>query len=101
MKISLGSLTHILHDCLGSRKRCARWVPHNLSDEQKQGRADWYTHVLRKFDGGRSPQVWVIVTVDETCAYPYDPEIKQQSEVWVFPDKNPPIQKKTEVLPNK
>ena len=26
MKISSGSLTCILHDCLGVRKRCARWV---------------------------------------------------------------------------
>ena len=34
MKISSGSLTCILHDCLGVRKRCARWVPHNPSEEQ-------------------------------------------------------------------
>ena len=40
MKISSGSLTRILHDCLGARKRCAHWVPHNLSEEQKQGRVD-------------------------------------------------------------
>ena len=39
MKISLGSLTRILDDCLGARKR-ARSVPHNLSEEQKQGRVD-------------------------------------------------------------
>ena len=25
MKISSGSLTPILHDCLGVKKRCARW----------------------------------------------------------------------------
>ena len=36
MKISSGYLTRILHDCLSVRKRCARWVPHNLSEEQKQ-----------------------------------------------------------------
>ena len=35
MKISSGSLTRILHDCLSVRKRCACWVPHNLSEEQK------------------------------------------------------------------
>ena len=38
IKISSGSLTRILQDCLGVRKRCARWVPHNLSEEQKRGR---------------------------------------------------------------
>ena len=39
MKTSLGSLTRILHDCLGERKH-ACWVPHNLSEEQKRGRVD-------------------------------------------------------------
>ena len=48
MKISLGSLICILHDCLGVRKRCARSVPHNLSEEQKRGRVDQCTHMLRK-----------------------------------------------------
>ena len=51
-KISSGSLTRILHDCLGLRTRCARWVPHILSEEQKQGRVGLCTHMLRKFDGG-------------------------------------------------
>ena len=36
MKISSGSLTRILHNCLGVRKRCTRWVPHKLSEEQKR-----------------------------------------------------------------
>ena len=91
MKISSGSLTRILHDCLGERKRCARWVPHNLSEEQKRGSVDWCIHILRKIDAGRSPRVWVIVTGDETWVCQYDPETKQQSAVWVFPDENPPV----------
>ena len=56
MKISPESLTRILHDCFGVRKRCACWVPHILSEEQKRVRMDWCTHMLRKFDGGRSPR---------------------------------------------
>ena len=43
MKISWESLTCILRDCLGIRKCCARWVPHNLNEEQKRGRVDWCT----------------------------------------------------------
>ena len=54
MKISSGSLTRSLHDCLGVRKRCALRVPHNMSEEQKWGRVDWCTHMLRKLDGGSS-----------------------------------------------
>ena len=88
MKISSGSLTRILHDSFGIRKR-TRWVPHNLSEGQRQGRVDWCTHMLRNFDRGRSPRVWGIVTGDETWVYQYDPEMKQQSAVLVFPDENP------------
>ena len=73
MKISSGSLTRILHVCLGVRKRCVRWVPHNLSEEQKRGKVDWYTHMLRQFDGGRSPRVCDIVTGDETWVYQTTP----------------------------
>ena len=91
MKISSGSLTRILHDCLGVSKRCARWVPHNLSEEQKRGRVDWCTHMLINFDRGRSPRAWDILTGDKTWVYQYDPETKQQSVVWVFPDENPPV----------
>ena len=91
MKISSGSLTRILHDCLGVRKRCARWVPHNLSEEQKRGRLDWRTHMLRKFYGGGFPRVWDIVTGDETWVCQYDPDTKQQSVVWVFTDENPQV----------
>ena len=91
MKISSGSLTRILHDCLSGRKRCTCWVPNNLSEEQKRGRVDWCTRMLRKFDGGRFPRVWDIVRGDETWVYQYDPETKQQSAVWVFPDENPPV----------
>ena len=38
MKISSGNLTCILRDCLGVRKRCTRWVPLKLGEEQKWGR---------------------------------------------------------------
>ena len=91
MKISSGSLTRLLPDCLGKRIRFTCWVPHSLSEEQKRGRVDWCTHMLRKFDGGRSPRVCDIVTGDKAWVYQYDPETKQQSVVWVFPDENPPV----------
>ena len=67
------------------------WVPHNLSEEQKRGMVDWCTYTLRKFDGGRFPRIWDIVTGDDSWVYQYDPETKQQSAVWVFLDENPPV----------
>ena len=56
VEILSGNLTRILHYCLGVRKR-ARWVPYCPREEQKRGRVDWCTHMLRQFDGGRSPRV--------------------------------------------
>ena len=104
MKISSGSLTRILHDhdSLGVRKHCVRWVPHHLSEEQKQGRVDRCTHILRKFDGGRSPCAWVIVTGDETWVYQYDPETKQRRRCGSSQTRTHlRNSKETEVIPNK
>ena len=47
--------------------------------------------MLRKFDRGRSPRVWDIVTGDDISVYQCNPETKQESAVWVFPEKNPPM----------
>ena len=91
MKISSGSLTRIFHHCLCVRKRCARCVPHKRNEEQKRGRVDWCTHMLRKFDGGWFLRVWDIIRGDKIWVYQYNPETKQQSAVWVFPDENPPV----------
>ena len=91
LNLSSGSLDRILRCHLCVRKRCARWVPHQLTEEQKRGRIDWCLYMLRKFDGGRSDRVSNIVTGDETYVYQYDPETKQQSSVWLFPGETPPV----------
>ncbi|GBM28808.1 Putative uncharacterized protein FLJ37770 [Araneus ventricosus] len=40
LKISLDSVSNTLHEHLQKRKICARFVPHKLSDEQKQHRME-------------------------------------------------------------
>ena len=66
-------------------------MPGKLNEEQKRGRVDWCTHMLRKFDRGWFPRVWDIIRGDIIWLYQYKPEIKQQLAVWVVPDKNPPV----------
>ncbi|GBP39383.1 hypothetical protein EVAR_95834_1 [Eumeta japonica] len=34
-------LQTIIHDYLSLRKRCTRWTPHKLTDEQKDFHVDW------------------------------------------------------------
>ena len=90
LDISSGTLDRFLRDHLKVKKRCSRWIPHRLSDEQMRGRVEWCQFMLTKFDGGRSKRVWDIVTGDQTWIYEYDPETKQQSSVWLSPGETPP-----------
>lgn len=91
LEIGSASLDTILHKHLRLRKRCARWVPHSLTEEQKQVRVDWCRDMITRFNNGVSKNVWEIVTGDETWVYRYDPLTKQQSAVWLFPGEDPPV----------
>ena len=90
--ISSGSVVTILHEKLHLSKISARWVPHHLTQEQKEARVEWCRTMLRRFDNGRSNGVWEIISGDETWIYVFDPETKQQSAQWVEIG-NPPPQK--------
>ena len=80
--ISSGSVITILHEKLQCRKVCARWVPHMLTQQQKDARVAWCHEMLRRFDKGTSNLVWEVVSGDETWIYCFDPETKQQSAEW-------------------
>ena len=88
--IGSAAVTTILHDKLGASKRCARWVPHNLTEDQKAERVRWCEFMLERFKSGTSKRCWEIITGDETWVYQYDPETKQQSAVWLLPDDASP-----------
>jgi len=83
--IGMTQIKTILHDHLGVRKLCARWIPHNLTEAQKKARVKWSKEMLKKYDYGRSKAVYDIVTGDESWIYCYEPESKRQSSEWVFP----------------
>ena len=87
LQIGRNAITTILHDYLDIRKVSARWIPHRLSDEQKHTRVELCKFMLHKFRSGESKAVSKIVTGDESWIYQYDPETKQQSTVWLFPDE--------------
>ena len=46
--IHLSSVLKILHERLGLQKICERWVPHLLTDEQKQSRVRLASQVREK-----------------------------------------------------
>lgn len=94
LNISRTRVEKILHEHLGVTKRCARWIPHNLTVDQKAARVEWCNKMLQKFNNGLSKHVYDIVTGDETWIYCYEPERKQQSTVWVFPGEAAPTKLK-------
>lgn len=49
VKISIGSVHHILHEHLCMKKLSARWVPRSLTIDQKQQRVDDSERALRCF----------------------------------------------------
>ena len=84
------AITTILHDYLGVRKVSARWIPHRLSDEQKDTRMEWCKFMFHKFRSGESKAVSKIVTVMRVG---FTNMILKQSnslQVWLFPDEVPP-----------
>lgn len=88
--IGASQVHSILHEHLGVRKLCARWIPHNLTVAQKKQRVTWCKATLKKFNRGASNLISHIVTGDESWIYCYDPETKQQSTVLVFRDEPNP-----------
>ena len=93
--ISHGSVSTILHDCLGMRKLTAHWVPKSLSDEQMATTASVCSALLKRF---RSKDDFLLrlVTVDETWVHYYEPENKAQSCQWVRPGSPRPKKFKTQ-----
>ena len=47
-QVSRASIYQLLTDVLGMRKVAARWVPHNLSEEQKAERITILRHLLQR-----------------------------------------------------
>ena len=70
--IGSAALHPILHENLQVPKVAAHWVPHCLSDEQKEQRVNWCQFILQKFNEGESRRVYDIVTGDEGWIYQFD-----------------------------
>ena len=81
----------ISHDRLGLRKTCACWVPHLLTDEQKQSRVRLASQVIEKYDKSDPRRLEEIVTGDETWIYHFQPDSKAKNRVWVSSESNTPV----------
>ena len=89
--ICSSSVLKILHEQLGLRKICTRWVPHLLTDEQKQNRVRLASQGIEKYDKCDPRPFEEIVTGDEIWIYHFQPHSKAKNKVWVSSEGDRPV----------
>lgn len=96
LNISYGSTFTIIHDILGMSKVSARWVPRNLSIQDRHHRLHSSEELLGLIQNNPEDFFARLVTGDETWLYQWDPETKQQSMQWRHSGSPPPKKFKTQ-----
>lgn len=96
LKISKERVGHIVHEYLGMRKLCAKWVPRLLTVDQKQQRVDDSEQCLELFKRNKLEFFRRYVTMDETWLHYFNPESHRQSALWTASDEPRPQRPKTQ-----
>ncbi|KAF7263419.1 hypothetical protein GWI33_002371 [Rhynchophorus ferrugineus] len=65
-KISNERVHHIIDEYLGMRKLCGKWVPRELTFDQKQGRVDDSEQCLKMVEHNKSEYLRRYVTMGKT-----------------------------------
>ena len=86
--LSRGTIQTILHDHLKVKKITSRWVPYDLTPQQKQERVKICKENLERFRNG-SGRLCDIVTGDETWIYLRQIGRKQSNASWVRGGQSP------------
>src|SRR5713101_6396032 len=82
------TIHRILRDHLKLRKKCAQWVPKNLSSEQK--RLEFAQNNLQCYQQQGDAFLERIVTGDETWCFHHEPVTKRSSMQWLPKGAPPP-----------
>lgn len=82
LEISRSLLHEIISKTLGYHKLSARWVPKQLTDQNKLLRVQCAQEVLERYELEGNDFLDLIVTGDETWVAHYTPEAKRQSLQW-------------------
>ena len=86
--VSEGSVQIILKKRLNLRKVCARWVPHLLTEEQKNQRLKCARELLKTYKGCNSRVISNLLTGNETWVHMFEPQRRADK-------KRPSIAKRT------
>lgn len=91
LDISHGSVDTILKQHLLLKKISSKWVPHQLTQQQRQKRMDICIENLQKLEGG-TWRLCDIITGDESWFYHRKIQSKQGSKVWLSKGQHPPTE---------
>ena len=80
--VSKSSVHRILTQHFGMRKVSARWVPHDLTENQKAERLEISRELLQQHQQEEDSFLDRTVAIDETWIRSYEPELKRQSAEW-------------------
>lgn len=84
VNINKETVRQTLHDELNMTKVCAKMVPKNLTQEQKDNRKAICSDIMERLK--EEPDLLTrVITCDETWVFQYDPETKRQSMHWKTP----------------
>ena len=78
-----GTVFKALHEKLEMNKRCCRWVPHHLDDEQRQNRVDVCRILFGIYRKEGRRFLSRVITGDETFAYQHEQESRDSSRLWL------------------
>ena len=76
------SAYRIVTERLHRRRIAARWVPHDLSEEQKCQRLEIAQQLLDRFREEVNEFLQKVVAIVETWIRNFEPELKSQSSEW-------------------
>lgn len=85
VSVSIGTraVYKIVNEQLHYRKLFSRFVPHSLTEKQKDDRVNWCNKMLKYYKSGKSRRVSDIITGDESWMHFFEPLLKQQSRAFV------------------
>lgn len=83
-----GTIQNIIHDCLQLRKVTSRWVPHLLSEKNRQDRVRVCEHNLEMFRSNRW-RLCDVITGDESWFFWKQIGRKQSNKCWIGEDESP------------
>ena len=87
-QISRGTIHNIIHDCLKLKKISSRWIPHELTEQNRKERVRICKQNLEKFKSNKW-RLCDVVTGDECWFYHRHIGKKQSTQSWVGEGENP------------